>query len=358
MNESTQEPARLPPESFDEGRNLPASIHSETAIQTTGSGSMARKIAPPRDITRIMQNIKIMAAMAGDDWYYRWPVKNKDNSKSWVEGPSIKCATAVARMYGNCEVACILKDGGSHHIFEATFVDLETGFMLTRPLQQRKTQNLGSRMDAARQEDIVFQIGVSKATRNVVNNALETFTDFAKNEAKKSLLEFITKNPEAAKKKILLSFAEYKIDVKRVEFIYAKKSAEWLAPDIAKMIAEVRAITDGMANKDETYPPTPEEAVEHEKAISEASVSSKPVDQSESDWDTMVSGLIAGLNNCKSSAEVSRFLDENAPSLETISKAPDGINTKWTKTFNAKMKEINPPPKNSESKKSADGKLL
>ena len=357
MNDENRQPVPAPLESYDEGRSLPVSIHGDTMIQTTGEGSVARKIAPPRDLPRVMQAVKVGAAMAGESWYFRWPVKNKNGTTDWIEGPSIKCATAVARMYGNCEVNCIQRESQTHYIFEATFVDLETGFTLTRPFQQRKSQNLGKKMDAGRQEDIIYQIGVSKATRNVINNALETFTDFAFDEARKSLVAGIGKNLEGSRARILSMFAENKIDVKRVEFVYAKKSSEWLAPDIAKMIAEVRAIVDGMANKDEAYPPTPEEAAEHDKAVAEAQgqQSGEARDATPpSDWDAVVGEFIAGLQACKSSVEVNKFIDDNQPSCETLSKAPHEINKKWTAAFQAKMKELAP----KKDDKTPPGKLV
>lgn len=357
MNDSAP-PDNLPIEAYSEGGIPPMPVPSpgQTAIQTTGAGSMARRIADPRDLARVMNNIKIMAGAAGTDWYYRWPVKNKDGTKSFVEGPSIKCASAVARMYGNCEVTCVVKESMTHHIFEATFVDLETGFCLTRPFQQRRSQNLGTGMDKERQADIVFQIGVSKATRNVVNNALETFTDFAKEEAKKSLVEKIGKNLDGNRKRVVELLAENKIDLKRVEFIYAKPWTEWLATDMAKMYAEIKAISDGMANPDETYPPTKAETDAH--LASTAGIPGAHLETAgtgaghtatveatveETDWDSMVSELIGGLNNCKSAGEVTKFIDENQPAIELISKSPPEINQRWTTALTKRMKELKPP---------------
>ena len=347
MNEA---PDNLPAEAYAENQ-IPQSHHQDVAIQTSGAGSVARKIAYPRDVKAVMNSLKVMAAMAGEDWYYRWPVKNKDGTKGFVEGPSVKCATAVARMYGNCEVDCIVKESMTHHIFEASFIDLETGFRIVRPFQQRKTQNLGKKMDAERQADIVFQIGVSKATRNVINNALETFTDFAKEEAKKSLIESIGKNMKGALAKILGMFAEHKIDIKRVEYVYAKSQNEWLAPDIAKMVAEVRAISDGMASADETYPPTPAEL---EKHIAETAGipggEDQPIEGKESepatDWQLQIDSLIEGLESCKNQKDVSQFLGDNEKALHSVSTAaPPEMQQKWTKAITAKMKNITPQPK-------------
>jgi hypothetical protein len=49
-----------------------------------------------------------------------------------------------------------VQDNLTHHVFLARFIDIETGFSVTRPFQQRKSQTLGKKMDADRQADIVF----------------------------------------------------------------------------------------------------------------------------------------------------------------------------------------------------------
>lgn len=307
-------------------------------VQTTGDGSVARRVAAPRNLGKIRGDIKILASMASDDWYYRWPTKNRDGTVGWVEGPSIKCAMAVARTYGNCEVDCSVEDAGTHIIFMGHFVDLETGFSVKRPFRQRKGQNIGGKMDAERAADIVFQIGVSKATRNVICNALETFADFALEEAKNSILASIEKNMDKARKKIELSFRENGIDVKRVEYIYAKAMKDWMAPDIAQMVAEVRAIADGMVNKDDTYPATPEEKALHEKQAEDIAKKAADVQSGKTseakqttNWDSILDELTPGLWGAKSEREIADFVAENSDMLKTISdKAPDAVKERWS----------------------------
>ena len=43
--------------------------------------------------------------MAGERWFYRYPVRNRRTGKiDYIEGPSVKCTNAVARLFGNCSV--------------------------------------------------------------------------------------------------------------------------------------------------------------------------------------------------------------------------------------------------------------
>lgn len=239
----------------EDGRNLPATITPHINIVAATEVITATRVAVPRSYAAILARLKVLAAMAGDDWLYRFPVKNrKENRTDYIEGPTVKCATAVAREYGNCAVDCRSVDQGPVTVFLARFVDMETGFQLTRPFQQRKSQQT-LRGDAERAADIVYQIGASKATRNVICNALETFTNYAFEQAKQNLVDKVGKNLDSYRTKVIARLAEMQIDLARVERILGKTAKEWLAPEIARLIAEIQAINDGMANKDDLYPP-------------------------------------------------------------------------------------------------------
>lgn len=215
----------------------------------------AQKVGVERDLAKVMRDIRTMAAMSGEDWYYRFPVKKKGGGVDHIEGPTIKCAQNVARMYGNCQVDVRAQDQGGSWMIYARFVDYETGFSLTRPFQADKAKvNLNTK-DAGRQQEIAFAIGVSKATRNVIANALEAFTTFAFDEAKNNLVEKVGKKLEEYRKRVRERLASISVDEKRVEAMLGRSAAEWLAPDVARVIAEIKAVTDGMATADETWPP-------------------------------------------------------------------------------------------------------
>ncbi len=230
---------------------LPAAIQ-QVMIDDRPQGAI--KVPVKRDLQEVLRNIKTIATAAGDDFFYSWPTKNKDGTQGVVEGPSVKCANAVSRIFGNCSVRVRAFDQGPHWIFYAQFYDMETGFVYERPFQQRKGQNIGGKMDKDRAADIVFQIGVSKAARNAVCNALSEFTDYAFDVAKEQLVEKIGRNLPKFLDKIRARLAELKVDPKRVEAIRGKAMAAWTAPDAAKVIAEIQAVADGMAHPDEIWP--------------------------------------------------------------------------------------------------------
>jgi hypothetical protein len=229
----------------------------------------------PRKEAMVFARIRAVASAAGDDFFYRWPVKKFDKKTNreeidWVEGPSVKLTNAVARMYGNCGIKTRVIDEGKHWMIYVQFTDFETGYTMERPFQQRKAQNVGKKMDADRATDLVFQIGVSKATRNVVANALSDFVNYAFLEAKDGIAKRITDKPEIYRARIRERLSELKVEVSRVEAHVGRPIEKWLVPDMAKVVAEIQTINDGMADIDDLWPgepiAVPEERGEREPA--------------------------------------------------------------------------------------------
>jgi hypothetical protein len=217
----------------------------------------AQKVQAPRDEAKILQRIKVMAGAAGEAWYYRFPVWNaKKRRQDFIEGPSIDCTDAVARYYGNCRVDSAVVDQGKTWMIYSRFIDLETGYTLIRPFQQDKAGAKLGGEDQERKLSIALAIGTSKSQRNVVVHALNDFCYFAFDEAQKNLVERIGKNLEAyrtrAVERLNALGPQY---VARVELAYGRKTAEWLAPDLARIVAELKAVSDGMALADDTWPP-------------------------------------------------------------------------------------------------------
>jgi hypothetical protein len=222
------------------------------AVQERSFG--AQRVAVYRDEARILQKLKALAQAAGEDYFYRFPVWNKkENRMDVIEGGSIKLANDLARTYGNCDIDTRVVDQGSAWVFYARFTDFETGFSQTRAFQQRKGQ-ASVKTGSDRAADIAFQIGQSKAIRNVVLNSLQTFADFTFEEARNSLVQRIGLRLDHYRDRLVARFSEMGIELSRVQAVIGKSPAEWVAPDVARLIAMVKSITDGMATADETFP--------------------------------------------------------------------------------------------------------
>lgn len=280
----------------------------------------AQMVAVRRDTRHVLSQLKELAAAAGSDWYYRFPVQNRREGRTdWIEGPSIKLANDLARLYGNCEVDCRATDLGSVIMYHARFIDVETGFALTRPFQQRKGAAKLGGSDEQRREDITFQIGASKAIRNVVVNALQTFADFAFEEAKNALVEKIGRDLVKWRDRVREKIGA-RVDLKRVEAVIGRTVDNWLAPDIARVIAMGKAVEDGMASLDETFPPLEKQA--QAPADSEAQLNAF------ADEKSMVNDEGAGGGNTPSTAasdqeppsqsDAADFVDARAEIVEKI----------------------------------------
>jgi hypothetical protein len=232
-------------------------VHQASNVEITEGVITARKVEVRRDEGAILQRIASQAAAAGEHWYYSFPVKKKGGGTDSIEGPSIKCANAVARLYGNCQVDCRVLDAGKDWIIYARFVDYETGFSLTRPFQQSKTGSKLGGTDEERRQQAALSIGVSKAERNVITNALETFTDYAFEAAKANLVARVGKRLDEYKQRCVDRLGDLGVSTKRAERSLGKTIEAWVARDVARLIAEIKAVNDGMATADDTWPAEP-----------------------------------------------------------------------------------------------------
>jgi hypothetical protein len=242
-------------------------------------------ILAPRNMRDIRRDIAVEAIAAGEDWFYRLKFKNKDGTITWVEGPSIDLTTYVAMRYGAQDTDCWVSGEGPDYIeFTARFIDLQTGSAMTRPFRQRKGASKIGGTDQGRRDEITFAIGASKAVRNCIEKALPTLCNFAFREAKSALVNQIEGDPERWRKEVSRRIAEM-VDIKRVEAVIGRVVADWLVPDIAKVAAMGKAIKEGMATVDETFPALKQDHASAKDELDKLSAeeSAPPPDKGESE---------------------------------------------------------------------------
>ena len=214
----------------------------------------AQPVAVHRDEQKVLQKLANLAAAAGSDWFYRFPVKKKEGGQDWIEGPSIKLANEVLRVFGNLSLEIRELDVGDAWVFYARCTDIEGGSSMERAFRQRKSQTSMRTRDADRQLDIAYQIGQSKAIRNVVCNFLQIYCDYAFEQAQGSLVEKIGKSLEAWRERTAEGLRKMPVELARVERTIGRPAKDWLAPDIARIVAMMRSVADGMASVDEVFP--------------------------------------------------------------------------------------------------------
>lgn len=237
-----------------EGQVLAPAVITHAAPPALVHG--AQLVLKPRVIKNVLQAINAEAQAGGPDWFYSIPFKNKRTGQTdYVEGPTIKLANAVAKLYGNCNIdPWCSSEGLDYWEFSARFIDLESGYAMTRLFRQRKDAAKIGGGDAGRNMEASYSIGVSKAIRNVIVNALTTYTDYAFQQARDSLVERVGKDIARYRKETAARISEM-VDIRRVEAIIGRPAGEWLARDIAQVIGMGKAVKDGMANINEVFPP-------------------------------------------------------------------------------------------------------
>lgn len=254
-NEQNQD-ALVKTQSFLE-KNADEIVSGGASMQQTKTAYLtAVKVQNPRNLDRVVENILTEAEFAGPEFYYGW-----GEGKNHIEGASVACALSVVREWGNCAVECDVKETPTSYIFTGHFIDLETGFTLSRAFRQSKSHTVYGRMDENRKEDIRFQVGQSKAIRNVVLNAMPKWlVKQAMARAKEAVFKQIDKvGIAAASEQAIESFKRYGIAEEHIIDKVGKPKVKWSAHDIENLRTAYAAINNGEAYAEEIFPALAEE---------------------------------------------------------------------------------------------------
>lgn len=232
-------------------------------VRTTHATAVA--VQRPRSLATVQRRLDEEARLSGERFYYGWGA-----GKDKIEGPSIKLANAAARCWGNCVIELLpIQDLPDSWVFTAVFIDLETGFTTPRQFRQSKKHVVFGKHDEARKDDIRFQIGQSKAIRNVIINALpagiiDNAMDAAKSGVKQKIENFIAnvdksegkgKGIVKAQDTILAELAKH--GVKEADVFRKLEIADRKAITVEKIVilrGDLAALNDGEARAGELYP--------------------------------------------------------------------------------------------------------
>jgi hypothetical protein len=245
-----------------------APLQGRTAMRIQTQYATAVSVQKARDIDKVLAAVEREASLAFDDFNYSMTFKSK-TGPSTIEGVSIDGAMILARNWGNCVTeAQIVEDAPAHWVFSATFIDLETGFTEQRLFRQRKGES-HMQGDAERKIDIAFQIGQSKAKRNVIVKAMPTWLIKAAVIAAKKAAETRIKDLPKEIAEVIAAFKSIGVTEEQLVKRIGEPSARWIPRDIVLLDGIGRAIGERLTSVEQEFPkdePKPEPAKPAEPA--------------------------------------------------------------------------------------------
>jgi hypothetical protein len=231
-------------------------VAQQGAIRTQTPYQTAVAVQVPRTLKRVEQGVMEEAALMGDSWLYSWTTRNKDGSKGAVEGEGIEAAKVLMRNWGNCTCpTTLVNETPTHWIFEAVFIDLETGMSFPKLFRQRKPGAGLGRMNADRAEDMAFGMGQSKAQRNAILAGMPAWLlDHAREEAKDAAERAIRDLPSAIDKAVKF-FEKSGVTLARLEARIGKPQAQWNKRDVVTLRVIANALKERNTTVDDEFPP-------------------------------------------------------------------------------------------------------
>lgn len=228
------------------------------AMQQVKTGyTTAIAVQRPREMADVERRLMNEAAIGGELMYYGWGA-----GKDRIEGPSWELAVAAARCYGNCAVDQEpMQETPDAWVFTSTFVDVETGFTIKRQFRQSKKWTVHGKLDAERKDDMRFQIGQSKAIRNVILSALPKWMiDKALRRAKEGvrnkLEAYIRSNGKPAAVEIICrALAKHGVKPEQIAAKFDVATVEGLTVEhLITIKGDLGALDNGEARAGELYP--------------------------------------------------------------------------------------------------------
>lgn len=241
---------------FDEQTGEEIVRHGVTAMTMRTEIVTAQRIAVPRVLNKVKDAVVREAELTGGDFEYRWTVKGNQV----IEGVSVDGAMILLRNFGNCDCDVqILHDAPTYWILSARFVDYETGFSLRRAFRQRKGEKHGN-FDEDRALDIAFQIGQSKAQRNVIIKSMPVWLVSAAVEAARKGAEAGIADVAKSAAEAVTGFGKLGVSQAQLEAKIGAPLATWAKRDIVFLRTVFKAIKDRETTVANEFPPIAAEA--------------------------------------------------------------------------------------------------
>jgi hypothetical protein len=251
---------------FEEVQVMTAESRAITATDLVAGGATLQRqatkyttavaVQKPRKLKDVEMRVKAEVELDPEGAFYAWDVNSREGKKH-VEGPTIGLCMSIARNFGNCAVDLNIEELPTHYMFTPVFLDLETGFTFVRAYRQRKGQNIGMR-DRDRAEDITFQIGQSKAIRNVIKGGVpKAIIDNAIIYAKRIAASNLTPEQiEQKKTDMIAAFNnDFGVSIERLgEYMGDPDPSKWSIEKVIDLRSVYRSLKSGDLSVHEVFP--------------------------------------------------------------------------------------------------------
>jgi len=341
MNNNNNEALEIQVEEVkEESLNAAELLRVQGLVQTKTRYQTAVQVIKKRELTDIIQKVEQEAAISGEDFYYSYPQGDK-----YIEGVGINGALILARNWGNNAVEVRPFDLGDKYVLIGDFVDFETGFNLSRPyiLKKKILKNKKGNpiYEKERNDEIVFQIGTSKAMRNVILNALPNYVieaglKRAKEGYRKKLEEYIKKNGIDKAREMLIKRAERLNVAKELIERNFGKASSWDIDKILLISGALKGIEEGYHSINDAFPKSLQdengsetkesndksnkpEPISEKREVEKAEIvnENKNITLSAEDWENPKQ-IINAIQSISSIDELRKFKKENKARLDAF----------------------------------------
>lgn len=193
-----------------------------------------------------------------DDAAYSFP-----RGKTSVEGPSVNLAREAARVWGNVRFGLdIIRDDDESRQIRGWAWDMETNTKVTaeddfKKLIQRKGDKgtFWVKPDERDLRELTNRRGAILVRNCLLQIVPKDLIEDAMDRCKETLRSGATKDPEAARKKIILAFSEISVTPEMLEQLLGHKIAEASPAEIEELRKVYKSIADGNSNWSEYVQP-------------------------------------------------------------------------------------------------------
>jgi hypothetical protein len=280
----------------------------ETMLQQKSQYCTAIQVVKPRQLKLVQQMVLSEVELEPESCYYSWDVNDRHSptGKKTIIGATIGLEMSIARNFGNCAIDIEIQEQPDAYIFIPAFLDLESGFTFRRAFRQNRVQDIGKKYDPERAEDMRFQIGQSKAIRNVIRNATpKALTNTAIDRARDLVRDHITADGiEKTREKVLSGFKLMNIELKHLaEYTGIPDPAKWNIDVLERLITLGKALKNGDIMPGEAFPnwgdeeKKPDTKAEPKPDEKKSKKKDEPAPETPKDKDGLFSSPIPGGDN-------------------------------------------------------------